>query len=422
MELGVFSQRAPPTTTMPLSDTAIKKAKPEPKPYKLADSGGLFLLVSPSGGKSWRWKYRIDGKEKAMGFGTYPDVSLAQAREFRDQARKQKAVGVDPMAERKLERLTRRVSAENSFSSVSQAWLAHWGQGKSPRHVDYVRRRIEQDVTPVLGGRPINDIKAIEIVSMVKAISNRGALDIAKRAFQTCGQIFRYAVAHGLAERNPASDILPSDILPTRQKEHYARVGGSELPNLLRQMEAYPGAVSTRIALKLLAHTFVRTSELIGARWSEFDLRGRTWRIPAGRMKMKTEHIVPLSDQVLEHLRTLHVVTGHSELLFPGERDHAKPMSNNTILAALKRMGYQGRMTGHGFRGVASTLLHEQGHEHAHIELQLAHMERNTVSAAYNHALYLEPRAKMMQRWSDFLDAQLKGPQNPEAQTAPGEA
>jgi integrase len=244
---------------------------------------------------------------------------------------------------------------------------------------------------------------------MVKAIEKRGALDIAKRCHQMAGQIFRYAIAHGLAERNPASDIKPSDVLASRRKTNYARVDSKELPALLRAIEAYQGTPVTRLAIKLLALTFVRTSELIDAKWDEFDLQAGQWRIPAERMKMRTEHIVPLSLQAIQILQILHGITGHSELLFPGERDHAKPLSNNTILKALERMGYKGRMTGHGFRGLASTILHEQGFDHAHIELQLAHQERNAVSAAYNHATYIKQRAKMMQWWASYLDQQLSG-------------
>jgi integrase len=246
---------------------------------------------------------------------------------------------------------------------------------------------------------------------MLKAIEARGVNDLAKRALQTSSQVFRYAIAHGKAVRNPATDIKPSDVLASRQKQNLARIDGKELPELLRHIEVYKGAATTRLAMKLMAMTFVRTTELIGARWAEFDLEAARWDIPAARMKMKTPHIVPLSVQAVNLLRTLHLITGHSVMLFPGERDHEKSMSNNTILKALERMGYKGRMTGHGFRGVASTLLHEMGFDHAHIELQLAHQERNEVSAAYNHATYLKQRTAMMQHWSDYLDTCVTGRQ-----------
>lgn len=394
---------------MPLTDTAIRKAKAKEKPYKLSDSGGLYLYVTPAGGRSWRWKYYVEGREKLMTLGNYPDVSLAEARERRDQARKVKSNGQDPMAERKLAQQLRRVAAANSFEAVAKAWLEQWRPNKSPRHVEYVQRRLEADVFPEIGARPVSEIQAPELVAMVKKISDRGAVDIAKRAYQTCSQVFRYAVAHGLAQRNPAADVKPGDVLPARRQEHYSRVDSRELPALLRHIEAYQGSVTTRLAMKLMALTFVRTGELIGARWEEFDLDCAEWRIPAERMKMRTPHIVPLSTQAVEVLKTLQLVTGRSKLLFPGERDHEKPMSNNTILGALKRMGYQGRMTGHGFRGVASTILHEFGFDHDHIELQLAHSARDKVAAAYNHAKYLEQRTAMMQDWADYLDAIVRG-------------
>lgn len=394
---------------MPLTDTAIKKLGAEDKPKKYGDERGLYLLVNPNGSKLWRWKYRFLGKEKVMPLGQYPDVSLAQARDAREAARKLLASGSDPMAQRKAEKVARRLAIEHSFAAVAGAWWESWKAARSESHTEYVWRRLQADVFPAIGARPVAEIEAPELVRMVKAIEARGALDIAKRALQTCGQVFRYAIAHGMASRNPAADIKPSDVLKSRKKENYARIDGKELPELLRKIEAYPGASTTRMALKLIAMTFVRTSELIGARWEEFDLDAGRWDIPAERMKMKTPHIVPLSTQAVTLLRSLHTLTGHSALLFPGERDHEKPMSNNTILGALERMGYKGRMTGHGFRGIASTLLHEQGWPHAHIELQLAHQERNAVSASYNHALYLEPRAKMMQAWSNYLDASIAG-------------
>lgn len=276
-------------------------------------------------------------------------------------------------------------------------------------HVDATRRRLERNVFPLLGTRPVDKIEAPELVAMVKAIEARGVGDLAKRALETTGQIFRYAIAHGYCKRNPAADIRPADILRPTRKVNLARVGAAELPELLRAIEVYRGKVVTRLATKLLALTFVRTNELIGARWEEFDIARRRWNIPAERMKMKTAHIVPLATQTIEMIELLRSVTGGGELLFPGDVDHRKTMSNNTILFALKRMGYGGVMTGHGFRGLASTLLHEQGWPHDHIELQLAHAPRNAVSAAYNHALYLEPRAKMMQGWADYLEQTQRG-------------
>jgi integrase len=265
------------------------------------------------------------------------------------------------------------------------------------------------NVYPTLGERPVAEIEPMELVKLAKDIEARGASDMAKRILQIVGMVFRYAVAHGYSKRNPAAEIRPSDILKPTRKQNMARIDVMELPALLRAIELYDGRPLTRQAIKLMALTFVRTSELICARWDEFDLEARRWAIPATRMKMKTPHIVPLSAQAVEVLELLKTISGKGALVFPGEQDSKKAMSNMTILKALERMGYKGRMTGHGFRGLASTILHEQGYNHDHIELQLAHAPRNEVSAAYNHALYLEPRAKMMQDWADFLEQSRRG-------------
>ena len=394
---------------MALTDTEIRKARARDKAYRVSDGSGLYLWVTPAGGKLWRWAYDFAGKEKLMSFGRYPDVSLALARERHGEARKLLATGIDPMAQRKVEKSAQLALSVNSFQSVAALWMEHWKDGKSPRHVDYVKRRMDADILPCLGARPIAEIEAPEMVAMTKAIEGRGARDIAKRALETAGQVFRYAIAHGHARRNPASEIRPSDILKSTRKVNYARVDAKDLSPLLKAMEVYRGTPVTRLAIKLLSLTFVRTSELIGAKWSEFDIEAARWDIPEQRMKMRTPHIVPLAAQAIEVLEMLRTLTGASEWLFPGDRSAAKPMSNNTILKALERMGYKGKMTGHGFRGLASTVLHEKGYAHEHIELQLAHAPRNAVSAAYNHALYLEPRAKMMQDWADFLERTQRG-------------
>lgn len=399
----------PSGENMALTDIAIKSSKPRESAYKLTDGRGLQLHITPQGSKLWRWAYRHEGKQKLMALGVYPDVSLAQARDKADLARKLLATGTDPMAARKSEKIARRLAVENTFAAVAKNWWESWKAARSDSHTVYVWRRLEADVFPAIGTRPIAEIEALELVAMMKTIEKRGALDIAKRSLQTCSQIFRYAIAHGVTKRNPAVEIRPSDVLASRKKQNYARVEGKELPHLLRKIEVYNGSTITRVAIKLMAMTFVRTSELIGARWEEFDLDSARWDIPASRMKMKAPHTVPLSTQAVTLLKSLHTLTGHSPLLFPGERDHERSMSNNTILGALDRMGYARRMTGHGFRGIASTLLHEQGWPHEHIELQLAHQERNQVSASYNHAMYLQPRAEMMQAWSTYLDSCIAG-------------
>lgn len=383
---------------------------PTDKPYaRLADGLGMYLEVTAAGGKYWRMKYRHAGKEKRLALGVYPDVTLAEARKRRDKARDALAAGEDPGQLKREAKLKRALMDATTFEAVARQWWAHWKGPRSPRHADYVIRRLEADVFPAIGSRPLASITAPQLLAMAKGIEARGALDIAKRALQTCGQIMRYAVAHGVIERNPAADVRPSDALKPRQKENYARLDAKDVPELLRKIEAYQGSAYTRLAMKLMAYTFVRTGELIGARWEEFDLEAAEWRIPAERMKMRTPHIVPLAPQAVEVLQALHTVSGSRALLFPGERSHERPMSNNTILAALKRMGYAGRMTGHGFRGLASTILHEQGYQHHLIELQLAHQERDQVAAAYNHATYLKERRAMMSDWANHLDKLRKG-------------
>jgi integrase len=308
------------------------------------------------------------------------------------------------------------------FQTIAGLWLNHWKTGKSPRHVDVTRRRLEKNVFPLLGARPIDAIVAPEIVIVVKAIEARGVGDLAKRSLETISQVMRYAIAHGYATRNPAADIKPADLLKPTVKKHLARVSQAELPALLRAVEIYQGKVLTRLAMKLLSLTAVRTSELIGARWEEFDFAedakfsqfGATpfprWTIPKERMKIKdSPHIVPLSRQSLEVLELLRGVSGHGPYLFPGDRG-AATMSNMAILQGLKRMGYAGRMTGHGWRGLFSTILHESGlWNHEWIELQLSHVARDQVSAAYNFALHLENRGKMMDWWGDYLESTQRG-------------
>jgi len=389
---------------MALTDTEIRRSKPRGLPFKLSDTHGLYLLVKPSGSRLWRWKYRFDGKEKLMALGSYPELSLADARERHAKARKQLANGIDPMAERMAEKTAVKVATEHTFEKIAGLWLEHWKGNKCARHVATTQNRLKVNVYPILGNRPVAELEPRELVQLAKDIEARGASDMAKRILQIIGMVCRYAVAHGYSKRNPAAEIRPSDILKPTQKINMARIDAKELPALLRSIEVYEGRHLTRLAIKLMALTFVRTSELIDARWEEFDFDARRWSIPAFRMKMKTPHIVPLSLQAIKVLELLRTISGNGEFVFPGEQDSKKSMSNMTILKALERMGYKGRMTGHGFRGLASTILHEQGYNHEHIELQLAHVPRNAVSAAYNHALYLEQRAKMMQDWADFLE------------------
>jgi integrase len=390
---------------MPLTDTQIKALQPKEKSFQVTDGDGLALQVEPSGRKLWRFRYTFNSNPNMISLGGYPEVSLAQAREKRLEAKKLLAQGVNPSEHRKTVKRDRMLAAENNFEAVAKLWHSQWKVGKSERHARIVMTRMEQDVFPDLGNRAISDIQAYEIVTVIKKISGRGAVDLAKRNLQTISMVFRYAVAHNLAERNPAADVRPSDILPSVKKQNYARVDVKELPALLRAIEAGRSSPLTRLAVRLLALTFVRTSELIGARWDELDIEAAQWRIPAERMKMKTPHIVPLSRQALEVLELLKQISGDGAMLFPNQNNRSQPMSNNTILKCLEIAGYKHRMTGHGFRGIASTVLHEQGYNHEWIELQLAHSQRDEVSAAYNHALYIPQRTRMMQEWADYLDA-----------------
>lgn len=391
-----------------LTDTQVRNAKPGARPRKLYDARGLYLQVMPHGGRWWRFNYRINGKNKTLSLGVYPDVSLAKARARHQEAREQLAEGVDPSAAKR--------ALGRDFETVAREWFAHWKLSRNERYAHYVIVRLEADVFPEIGTRPLCELSTSAFRDVVRRIEQRGALDIAKRVLQNCGQIMRYAVANDFAKHNPVAEIKPADILKSHKRRNYARVGAKELPGLLRAIDGYVGGEHTRLALQFMALTFVRTSELIGARWSEFDLKACRWDIPAERMKMRTPHVVPLSTQAKAVLARLEAISFARELVFPGDLDTSKHMSNNTLLFALYRLGYRGRMTGHGFRGVASTILHEQGWPHAHIELQLAHQERNGVSAAYNHALYMEPRTKMMQAWADHLDV-LRA-QKPEAERA----
>ncbi len=388
-----------------LTDVKVRTAKPADKDYKLTDERGLHLLIRKNGSKLWQFRFRFDGKEQTESLGRYPDVTLAEARDRRDASRKLLARHINPMAAK--QDLSPSAPTCPTFETVARQWLAIWRVGKTVRHVGYTERRLDANILPLLGSRPVADLQAPEIVKLLTAMQNRGVTDLAYRTHQIISAVLRHAVAHGHALRNPASDFKPSDVLASHAKTNYARVDEKEFPDLLRAIDGYRGGPGTRIAMKLLAMTFVRTRELIEASWHEIDFATAQWRIPAQRMKMRSVHIVPLARQTVELLRTLHRVSGTTPFLFPGQRrgdKPLKPISNNTILKALERLGYKGRMTGHGFRGIASTLLHEQGYPHEQIELQLAHQQRDAVSAAYNYAQYLPQRTQMMQDWADYLE------------------
>jgi integrase len=390
-----------------LTEEKLKNLVTRERPYKVSDGNSLYVLVAPTGLRSWRWRYYIHGREKVLLLGSYPQVSLDEARAVRDQARDKVLVGIDPADEKREAKLALLVAHEKSFEAVARAWHKKWATGRHSRYAEDVMSRLERNVFPVLGHKPVDQIEPKHVVAMMERVQGRGASDVARRVRNTCSQVFRYAITKGLCGRNPAGEFRPSDVLPQRTSGNHARIDESELPELLRKIEAYQGTPSTRFAIKLLALTFVRTSELIETKWSEIDFNAAEWRIPAERMKMKRLHIVPLAPQAIQVLRTLQVISGRSELLFPGERDRSKPMSNNTILKALERLGYKGKMTGHGFRGLASTALYERQFASDHIELQLAHV-RGKVRGAYDHSRQLPQRRKMMEFWANFLDECLR--------------
>ena len=392
---------------MPLTDATIRNAKPGDKPRRLFDGGGLYLEVTPAGGKGWRLKYRFAGKEKRISLGVYPAVGLREARARRDGARKQLAAGVDPSAARKAVKAAR--GGEDSLEAVAREWHAKHAPRWAPGHASNIISRFERDIFPWLGARPVNEVAAPELLRVLRRIESRGALELAHRAHQNIGRVFQYAIATGRAERNPAADIRGA-LPPVKEKHHAAITDPKAIGALLRAIDGYQGSFVTRCALQLAPLTFVRPGELRKAEWSEIDLDVAEWRIPAERMKMRAIHIVPLPVQAIACLRELHPLTGSGHYVFPGLRTPTRPMSENTINGALRRLGYaKDEMTGHGFRSMASTLLNEQGWHRDAIERQLAHGERDAVRAAYNYAEHLPERRRMMQAWADYLDGLKNG-------------
>jgi integrase len=386
-----------------LSDVSIRKAKPGPKPQKIADGRGLFLLLTSAGQRWWRFKYRFAGKEKLLSLGVYPDVSLKQAREKCDAARKLVAAGTDPSALRQAEKRAAREAAENDFASVARDWLENIKGEWAPQHYADSMKRFEVHIFPKIGHRPIREITAPELLAALRAIEARGTIESAHKVARACGQVFRFAIAAGRCDRNPAADLRGALKAKPKAKP-MAALAVADLPDLLKGIEAYDGDVQTRLALNLLALTFVRTNELRSAAWAEMDLDKAEWTIPAERMKTGAPHHVPLSRQAVEAFRQLKDLNGSRSLVLPGRR-HTQPISKNTLLFALYRLGYHSRMTAHGFRAIASTTLNELGYRPDVIERQLAHVERNAVRAAYHRSQYLEERRTMMQQWADHLDA-----------------
>lgn len=390
---------------MALSNTAIKNAKPKDKIYKLYHEKGLYLEVTPKGSKRWRFKYRFNDKEKRISLGVYPDTSLAKAVKKRDEARERVADGIDPSAHKKAQKASDAAAAENSFETITREWHQKFTNNWTENHAKRILRRFEADVFPWIGKQPISEITAPELLNVIRRIESRGAIETAHRALQSCGQVFRYGVATSRCLRDISSD-LKGAISPTQVKHHASITDPREISKLLRAIESYEGHFVTKCALKLTPLLFVRPGELRHAEWHEFDLENAEWRIPAEKMKARAPHIVPLSAQALAILEEIRPLTErYSKYVFPSIRSQKRPMSENTITGALRRLGYtKDEMTAHGFRSMASTLLNEQGWHHDAIERQLAHAERNTVRAAYNYAEYLPERRKIMQHWANYLE------------------
>jgi integrase len=389
---------------MPLSDTAIRNAKPAEKPYKMQDEKGMYLFIHSNGGKYFRLDYRFAGKRKTLALGVYPDTSLKQARDRRDTAKRQLADGIDPSITRKIEKAG---SIENTFKAVAEEFLEANSGKWSASHKRHIKECFERDVYPWLGSRPLKDLSAVEVLTTLRRITARGALETAARTKQFIGQAIRYGIATGRAERDVTQDLRGA--LPSPVRGHFPAITEPKpLSQLLRDIDTYTGDFVVRTALQLQPLLFARPANLAAAEWDEFDLEAAEWRIAADKMKMREAHIVPLSRQAVTLLKDIYPLTGSRQYVFAsnkGKRGNEPHISRESIGAALRRMGYQGQHTAHGFRTTASTLLHEQGFHSDMIERQLSHAEHNRIKAAYNRAQHLPERRKMMQAWADYLDA-----------------
>lgn len=387
---------------MKLTARQISTAKPTDKPYKLSDGGGLYLLVNPSGSRYWRMKYRYAGKEKLLSIGVYPDVTLAEARDKRSEAKRLLAAGDDPSEVKQSAREAKILAVNNSFELIALEWHEHkrpnWSSGYAEDILEYLRK----DIFPYIGRRAITEIKPMDMLSVLRKMEERGVLDKLKKTRQACRQIFTYAIITGRAEVNPVTDLAGA--LKSPKQTHFPHLPPAELGPFIHAVNAYSGSQVTRIATLLLMYTSVRTIELRASEWAEFDLKGDLWQIPKERMKMRRPHLVPLSKQVKSLLLELNSITGWGKYVFPGRNDAHKPMSEASINQVIKRIGYGGKATGHGFRHTMSTVLHEKGFNSAWIETQLAHADRNTIRGTYNHAQYLDGRREMLQWYADYLD------------------
>ncbi|MHB9739093.1 tyrosine-type recombinase/integrase [Klebsiella pneumoniae] len=386
---------------MPLNDMQIRRAKPEAKAYTLGDGQGLSLLIEPNGSKSWRFRYRYAGKPKMISLGVYPTITLADARSRRDDARKLVAEGKNPSEVRKEQKIALQTESESAFEKIATEWhqmkSAKWSAG----YASDIMEAFQNDIFPYVGTRPIGEIKPLELLNVLRKIEKRGALEKMRKVRQRCSEVFRYAIATGRTEFNPAADL--SSALEVHQSNHFPFLKADELPDFLRALDSYTGSRLVQIATKLLMITGVRTIELRAALWSEFDLDNAIWEISAERMKMRRSHLVPLSTQALDLLNELKMMTGNYRYVFPGRNDPNKPMSEASINQVIKRIGYGGRLTGHGFRHTMSTILHEKGFDSAWIEIQLAHVDKNSIRGTYNHAQYLEKRSSMIQWYNDYI-------------------
>lgn len=388
---------------MPLTDVAVRNAKPGSKTLRIRDERGLYLEISPKGGKWWRFRYMLKGRANMLSLGVYPDVSLKEARQRRDETRKLLANGIDPGKARREEKAETAASAE-TFECIAREWWAKFQPTWTEDHGNQILRRLELNVFPWIGARPLKEITAPEVLAVARRIESRGALEMAHRMVQNCGQVFRYGIATGRCERNPAGDLRGA-LPPVKEKHHPSITDPKEVAALLRTIEMYQGSFTTLCALRLAPLTFVRPGELRQAEWLEIDLDIAEWRVPDKKMKMGEKHIVPLSRQAVAIFRELQPLTGSGSYVFPSVRTAARPMSENTVNGALRRLGYKkSEMTGHGFRSMASTLLNEMGWNRDAIERQLSHAERDNIRAAYNYAEYLPERRRMMQAWADYLD------------------
>lgn len=391
---------------MKLSDAKLRKLT---EPGRHFDGGGLYLEAKPNGGRYWRLKYRFGGKEKLLALGVYPEVSLKDARQRRDDARRMLAAGDDPGELRKAAKAKAQHEAATSFEAVAREWLGHQSTRWTAGTLDAIRTSLETHVFPTIGTKPTAQLRPGEVRDIIKAIEARGAAETAGRVLQRIKAVFRYAVVHDLIESNPMLDLQPGELLKPRQVRHRAALADKDLPAFLAILDAYEGDPTTVAALRLLMLTAVRPGELRGARWSEIDIEAAVWRIPGERMKMKTPHTVPLSRQALELIERQRAISGGGELVFPSPFYPDKPLSENTLNSALARMGYKGEHSAHGFRALFSTVANECGHDPDVIERQLAHIERNEVRAAYHRSTYLEARAALMSWWADYLDGRKGG-------------